>query len=136
MTYFNELEGRVIKAVYMDEDNLQFDTDAGLVSYTVEGDCCSHSFFYDFYGVEKLVGSKVIRVEDVPLDPTDLKAKNDSYEEIKVYGYRIVFEGEYGEQSAVFSFRNSSNGYYGGWAEKVDKNSVIARKITNDVMGM
>lgn len=112
----NRLVGKTVKAIYMDEQNLTFETDEGDIAFGVEGDCCSTSVFYDFYGVKKLLeNGKIIKVDSVELtvdDKEDKKACNDS---IEVYGFAIVTENEtFGEQTSVFSFRNYSNGYYGG----------------------
>jgi hypothetical protein len=54
-----------------------------------------------------------------------------------VYGYSITLEPKendyYGERTAVFSFRNESNGYYGGWIEKTEDREVLP-EITEDVL--
>jgi len=120
------LVNRYITAIYMSDDRLTFDTDQGPISFEVEGDCCSHSYFFDFYGVENLLSNgRVVRTEAVDLQPSDPGYHNpdidDDYDVIKVYGYRLTTEHpEFGEVSSVFSFRNSSNGYYGGWMEYVE----------------
>lgn len=114
-----KLVGRTIKKICMNEEYLVFYTDEGEFAYTVEGDCCSSSYFHDFYGVTNLLDKEVVEVGTVSLaTPDQLTA--DEWEEIAVYGFKIVFNGSYGEQTAVFSFRNSSNGYYGGMMYPVD----------------
>lgn len=130
---FKELVGKTIKKIYMEEDYLKFETDDGVFAYTVVGDCCSHSYFHDFYGVSDLLGKKVIDVDSVALTTGDEIAYSNHGGEISVYGYRITYEGSWGDQSAVFSFRNSSNGYYGGWAETTDPD-VVVKEITSDTV--
>lgn len=118
------LVGATVRAIHISEDYLTFDTDRGLVTYTVEGDCCSHSYFFDFYGVEHLLkNGAVTAFESVGLSPGDVgyhaptwTVPEDAYDEVVVYGFRLTTEHPgFGSVTSVFSFRNSSNGYYGGW---------------------
>jgi hypothetical protein len=142
------LVGKKIEKIYMDEDSLTFVTDDGTFGFKVEGDCCSSSYFYDFYGVKNLLeNGKVTEVKEVELHPTDIeksgestgesgvqKDKKNSDASIKVYGYQITTTSEkYGDVTSVFSFRNYNNGYYGGWMEEGTPN-LNAPEITEDVI--
>lgn len=132
------LVGRTIKRIYMNEDYLKFETNLGNIVFTVSGDCCSHSYFHDFIGVNKLLrGTPVVSVESIDLKTTDSKVpvnRNDD-DEIKCYGYEIVTEDpQFGEVTSVFSFRNSSNGYYGGSLESALDDTVVEPEITDDVL--
>ena len=127
-------------------------TEDKTLEFSVTGDCCSHSYFYDFIGIKNLLNNgKIIKAEAVLLNAEDAilfkqgilecqihndnpkllralkvqqtliemgkeKTKQDTSEEsIQVYGYRLItVSPNWGEVSSVFSFRNSSNGYYGG----------------------
>lgn len=125
------LIGQRVSAVYFSEDLLTFVNDVGhTLSFQVEGDCCSHSYFADFVGLDKLLGNKVIEVGEIELTDDDKallahygvkhEIPWEDYEDIKVYGYKIVTEHpQWGPVTSVFSFRNSSNGYYGGWMTNV-----------------
>lgn len=129
------LVGKKITRIFMDEDTLTFHTTesthgpdsivlacadpahtrAEVVQFQVDGDCCSYSYFYDFYGVRKLLDNgPVVSVRDIPLaDPDDADSREG--EVVAAYGFEIVTtHPAWGEQTAVFSFRNDSNGYYGG----------------------
>lgn len=115
--------GKTIKAIFLDEQYLTFETEDGdVITYSVDGDCCSHSVWYDFFGVESLIGKKVTGVKDVELTQDDWLLrrlagydKKNYQESISIYGIQIDFEGvRWGDQTAVVSFRNYSNGYYGG----------------------
>lgn len=133
-----QLVGRIIEKIFMNEDNLKFETDLGTFVFGVEGDCCSSSYFHDFIGVKKLLaGNPVVSVKEIELDQDDSKVKvnrNDS-EEIAYYGYEIVTEDpQFGEVTSVFSFRNSSNGYYGGWMNIVSEDTVVKPQIKDDVL--
>lgn len=112
----HELIGHKIVRVDLSEDFLDFFTDTDLrIRYSVEGDCCSFSYFHDIVGVEKLYANgPVTEVNRISLEPDEIV--HDDYDVIQCYGYEIVTESpKWGPQTTVFSFRNSSNGYYGGW---------------------
>lgn len=129
----------------MNDEYLIFETDRGATAYTVEGDCCSRSYFHDFIGVKKLLeNGPVIEASEVKDDslPTELagpeEQDGDRYEDeyIQVYGYRLVTEHPlFGEQTSVFAFRNASNGYYGGWMFDAEVPADEIPEILDDVLG-
>lgn len=138
MKDLNELVGKVIKKIFINQDYLKFETDQDELIYCVQGDCCSSSYFHDFFGIKNLLGKKVTEVKEVELMPGDvlMQNNNNSRESIQVYGYQIFIESEdFGTTTAVFSFRNSSNGYYGGWIDKIDSlpNSETLKELTEDI---
>lgn len=146
MHSLNELVGKKIIRVFMNEEYLRFDTNNGSFTFTVHGDCCSHSVFYDFVGIKKLLhGGPVVATKEIELHPDDiedlkdddwypLKDRKKKAEDIKVYGYSITTEHpEFGEVTSVFSFRNYSNGYYGGWMEDA-VNIEVHPEILDDVI--
>ena len=119
-TELKNLIGKTINKIFISQEHLKFETDMGDYVYEVEGDCCSHSYFYDFYGVKNILGKKVKDVSSVDLLTGDVFVTDQEGDEIKVYGYQIFIEDEsWGEMTGVFSFRNSSNGYYGGEIKQV-----------------
>lgn len=111
------LIGKVVTGILMDEDTLTFETNEGYVVYWVEEECCSVSYFFDFYGVERLIGSEVVNFEEVELSKGDVGYHEETWMSgDDVYGYRITtIHPLFGEVSSVLSFRNANNGYYGGW---------------------
>lgn len=118
------LKGLRVLEIYMSESYLTLITDQGPRSFYVEGDCCSCSEFYDFYGVEFLLGSEIVEFEQVGLSPGDEgyrpstweTADEEEYLVTEVYGYRFTtIHPTFGPVSSVVSFRNTSNGYYGGY---------------------
>ncbi len=142
----DELIGKKIVEIRMNEDLLIFKfSDETMAAFETGADCCSQSVFYDFYGVKKLLeNGPVISVGELPKRLRDAEARfdeiisdNKGYQEsIESYGYEIVTEHpEFGPQTSVFSFRNYSNGYYGGWMNHhsgdLDIQSVTV--ITDDV---
>lgn len=146
---YDALIGARIMAIYMGEEQLIFDTDRGLVGYCVEGECCSSSYFHDFYGVKHLLARELVTgFEAIDLAPGDpgYRAETwergvgtvDAYDEVKVYGYRLTTTSvAFGPVSAVVSFRNSSNGYYGGDMYRISSPAIgpHVKLITKDVTG-
>jgi len=77
------------------------------------GDCCSESWFADIHVSPGAFGSSLERVEWIELaDPTPNDGRSRQ-EEDRAYGFRLVTQA--GQVEVIF--RNSSNGYYGGWVE-------------------
>lgn len=142
--------GKTITGILFGENYLTLETKEGDIFLGVEGDCCSRSYFFDFYGVENLLRSKVIRFEPVSLSPGDVgyheatydvsEVEDDYYGNyVQVYGYRFITEHPlFGELTSVLSFRNESNGYYGGWMLLVPEtavNKLLQERLTTDKIG-
>lgn len=124
-TELKNLVGKKVLEIWANSEFMKFVTDQGNYMYQVTGDCCSSSFFYDFYGVENLLNRVVENVESIELLPSDVVASNNSgYVDLtQVYGYKITTtlpEDSWGGVTSVFSFRNISNGYYGGSIDQVE----------------
>ena len=137
--YEQKLVGKKVLRIYMNEDFLKFETDNGNVVFWVDGDCCSSSVFYDFYGVKKLLNNgSITEVKEVELTTDDKKLnrldKENSDDSIACYGFQITTEDkELGLVTSVFSFRNYSNGYYGGSLEEASDDKIVLPEITDDV---
>jgi hypothetical protein len=83
-----------------------------IIRWAATGDCCSESWFADVAGVDALIDREVTAVEEIPLpDWVNVDDGRGRQEEDKAYGYRITTTHGYCD----VVFRNSSNGYYGGW---------------------
>lgn len=132
-----DLVGRIVEKIFMSSDYLRFDTNGGTFVYAVEGDCCSRSYFYDFHGVKKLLaGNPVLSADAIQLDePTDEDARNGDV--VVAYGFEIVSDDpKLGEVTSVFSFRNDSNGYYGGWMFYTGERPENLKELTDDELGI
>jgi hypothetical protein len=82
--------------------------DGSAASYKTEGDCCSHSWVEHLEAPNDLVGAVIIDVKEDPILNED---DPDNHDYIQVYHTRFVTNrGE-----IVLEYRNSSNGYYGGY---------------------
>ena len=152
-----KLTGRTITAIWISEDRVTFATDAGELTWRAEGDCCSTSYLYSIEGVDRLLaGHPVVAVHSIELQPGDTgyhdpDCARDSWREpacgvdhdvLQVYGYRFTTEDpKWGPVSSVLSFRNDSNGYYGGWLEftegrRADQRQIAADWIADDAAGV
>lgn len=127
-----DLVGYTVKRIFMNENALKFETDKGSYVFTVEGDCCSSSYFYDFTGADKLLNHEIKKVEEVELGTGG--KHEEGHDILECYGYRFITEDpQFGEVSSVMSFRNDSNGYYGGYITGGNKsNEEVLPEITND----
>lgn len=127
-----DLEGKIVKRIFISEKYLKFETDQGIIFYRVSGECCSFSYFYNFEGVKRLLsGNPILKVESVAMDDIGETSRADL---VQWYGFRFITEDkEFGEVSSVMSFRNESNGYYGGDIEKCEiVDDVELEEITED----
>lgn len=111
--------GLTIKDFWIDQsDNSQFGFEfvgAPDKRFYLEGDCCSTSWFSDMRGLVALRGHTVLSVEHYRGDdPEDGRGNQDSDE---VYQYLVHTTGG----TAELTWRNSSNGYYGGWLCEVEQ---------------
>lgn len=133
-----DLTEAIIQKISISHEYLRFDTaNKGTFVYTVEGDCCSESYFYDFHGVKKLLaGNPVSSARSIELDdPTDEDSRNGDV--VIAYGFEIVTDDpKFGEVTSVFSFRNNSNGYYGGWMRYTTERPDALKQITDDELGL
>jgi hypothetical protein len=119
-----ELVGKTIQSVLVnaDESRLRFVCDDGPLTFEVEGECCSNSWFADLIGYQALVGHRVADVHDVELTegktpPLDVPSSDSLTANGRtrqgydlLYGYVITTDAG----RCTVAFRNSSNGYYGG----------------------
>lgn len=128
------LAGKTVAEIHANTGRLVLVTDDGSFGYRVVGECCSTSYFYDFIGVEKLLAGPVVSVDYIELG----EIKDASWDVTEAYGFKFVtLHPLFGEVTSALSFRNDSNGYYGGWMEAVDDVSLDGLyRITSDVLDL
>ena len=78
--------------------------------FETEGDCCSTSWFEEIFNIDALIGGKVQAVEDIP----DMPEAPNPLKEDQLYGIKVTTS----KGTAKIVFRNSSNGYYGGYIQE------------------
>lgn len=107
---FDELVGKTVQSVRLSPDKEYFflvTEDAREYQYRVEGDCCSSSWIEHLSTPPQVEGAVITEVrdeggEDVP---------SDEHECLTVY--QTHFRTNRGD--ITLEYRNSSNGYYGGF---------------------
>lgn len=118
MKGIGELLGVNVKRVEVDTDGqhyLRFVPQWGEpITFVAEGDCCSESWFADVLGVGALFGEEITGVQILEMPDVDQADPRNRQESTDAYGFRLTtVKGQ-----TTIAFRNSSNGYYGGWIER------------------
>lgn len=114
---FNGIGDKPIKLVSLNEDKTIFTitfNDDSTAQWKVEGDCCSQSWIEHLELPNDYIGEKIIAVFD---DVMDRKDDDENYECLQVY--KTTFRTHKGD--ITLEYRNSSNGYYGGYLVRVDE---------------
>ena len=112
MRDIKEFIGKTITKVDFDGD-IKFTLDDGsIITGSCAADCCSNTWIEDLINPEMAVGT-VLRANNLEL-PNQFcgPTRTDNYEEVMAY-YGFFIETAAGR--CVIAYRNSSNGYYGGW---------------------
>ncbi len=110
---FTNIIGRKLKAASLDSDKssiLFIFQDGFERRFGVEGECCSSSWIEHLEMPNDIDGAVLIAVNNGASITQDHNEHDDG-EDIKVYN--TSFRTDRGE--IVLEYRNSSNGYYGGY---------------------
>lgn len=122
MSYFGDISknliGRALERVSLDEPK----TDLALIfkdgsrqEFDVEGDCCSRSWIEHLELPGDVDGAVITGVEDSAPVTQDHDQHDEDYGGDCINVYNTVFHTDRGD--IVVEYRNSSNGYYGGWLQ-------------------
>lgn len=105
--------GETILAVRHDPENdtLVFYGRDTIYEYSTEGDCCSQSWIEHLTVPPDIVGAKVTGITSPELPPHEELPPDSDDDHIQVY--HTAWQTTKGE--VIAEYRNSSNGYYGGW---------------------
>ena len=111
------LIGRKVNKVFVngDQNVLVLDTDKGLIGWQTIGDCCSETWFADILGLHSWIGHVIVDTDELETqhDVEDGRSRQDIDD---VYGFQLkTMKG-----TTDIIYRNSSNGYYGGWMSGID----------------
>ena len=112
-SFFNPypLKDKKLQTVATEDDGarLVFTFDDGRrLSYSAEGDCCSHSWIEHLTVPPDIAGTEVTGYAE-----QDMGEFEKDYDTIRVY--QTSFATPKGE--IIVEYRNASNGYYGGWLQ-------------------
>lgn len=116
------LIGKAIGTVGLSEDGSEFQItfqDGSVKSYAVEGDCCSRSWIEHLEAPHDLAGAVLLGIEDSDSITSDHDAHDEENGGDSIQVYNTRFRTSKGD--IVLEFRNSSNGYYGGWLTEVSR---------------
>jgi hypothetical protein len=107
---------------------LYIETAAEIFEITTCSDCCSETWFADIIGVDNLLCEDTIGIEilDLP-DPKDDRTRQD-YD----LAYGFVLKTKKG--NCEFIYRNSSNGYYGGDIDNVNRIETLPADVS-EILG-
>lgn len=132
-----ELVGQTIVSVEIDPSHcyLRFKTEnRDILIYETEGDCCSSSWIEHVENADQLVGAKVEGVQNVDMSHKN-EDNSDKYECLQVYGVKILLKDR---PTFFLEYRNSSNGYYGGYItgplepKYLPKKGLVFNPLTED----
>lgn len=108
----NVLVGKRIKEIYLANDNqaIKFvlNNEKEIVA-RADDDCCSYTWIENIDGIEQILNSPIVSVEDIEL-PERESIKHPDSDVVAYYGLKIISEKGF----ATIDYRNDSNGYYGG----------------------
>jgi hypothetical protein len=100
-------------AVSVDKEFLAFTfQDGSTAVFSAEGDCCSHSWIEHLTVPDDVAGCVIEAIED-----SDSSRDDDDPEHDCLQVYHTKFRTRAGD--IVVEYRNSSNGYYGGYLSRV-----------------
>lgn len=130
---FDILEGKIVAKVFVsaNQDTLYAETDSGTYAFETYGDCCSETWFADITGLHNLLGNRITATREIEMpNDGDIDDGRSRQEYDRIYGFRVETKEGYTD----IIFRNSSNGYYGGWIEEAKSVNVKEnlREITED----
>lgn len=91
-------------------------TDGEKFHYDAFGDCCSSSWIESIEDIDNLIGETVISVDAKHIR----RGEEGTYECLEVMNYDINTS----KGACTIDFRNASNGYYGGYLEFIESQSI------------
>lgn len=110
---FASLVGLQVVSVWHNDQRgeLFIETPGRWFQYIAEGDCCSISWWYRFKGLAALIGHTVRAIAEGSLEGVDVEDGLCQQQYDGAYEYLLLTEAG----ACGVCFRNSSNGYYGGF---------------------
>ncbi len=113
---FENMKGRKLRSVDVEagQRKVMFEfQDGGKTLYEVAGDCCSYSWIEHLEAPKDINGATVLGAEDGGPITQDHPDHDDDHRDATIAVYNTYFHTDKGD--IVLEYRNSSNGYYGGY---------------------
>ncbi len=122
------LIGKTIKSVFLSKDKRyilfrytedsdeKIDAIKGFLTFEAVGDCCSESWIENIEDVDNMMNCRVLSVE-LKMISKWLPGTKQDFD--KVYGCTVTGKKSGKPVQFFIEMRNSSNGFHGGWFEKV-----------------
>lgn len=113
---FDNMRGRSLRRVSLSRDKtkITFEFEDGFKrSFGVSGDCCSDSWIEHLEQPKDVSGAIVVEVVHADIDAFDKKDEETGLFSEYIQVYNTTFHTTRGD--IVLEFRNSSNGFYGGY---------------------
>lgn len=103
------LVGKTLSKVELASDKkaIRFTVDGEQVIAKCDGDCCSDTWIEAIEMPAAGVPAKILSVGELKLPPN----KDNDGELVQFYGFKLLTD----KGDLVLDYRNSSNGYYGGY---------------------
>jgi uncharacterized protein (TIGR02996 family) len=96
------------------QDYLELIMEDGSKEYIAAyGDCCSDSWFYRIDNPQNIIGSPIIAFLEATIEDINIEDGLGRQDEDKAYAISIMTM----KGICRIVYRNSSNGYYGGWVQ-------------------
>lgn len=113
---FSNMLGRPLATVSLSSDKSEVTfrfQDGGSRSFAAHGDCCSQSWIEHLETPTDVSGATLMSVEDSAPVTQDHPDHDGDHRDNRIEVYNTVFRTTAGD--VVLEYRNSSNGYYGGY---------------------
>jgi hypothetical protein len=109
---FENLEGKKILSIEVNEQLLRFNLPHSAVCYEAYGDCCSSSYIESIDNPEIFNDAIFLGAESVSGETKEVSGCE--YHKWTFYKFKTS------KGMATLSFRNESNGYYNGYLELIE----------------
>lgn len=94
------------------------------IIWEAEGDCCSETWFAEINNIDALLGRKILRIRELDMEkeltPEVYKERVNDGQTRQEYDHLYGIELQTDGGSTLITFRNSSNGYYGGGYNEIN----------------
>lgn len=120
--------GKRISSLEIADSAICFVSDGARLNYELCADCCSVTWLHRVINVAALIGQTVTAIVEISTDAVDVNDGLCRQDYDTAYG--IGIRTDLGVCQVLY--RNSSNGYYGGWIERSKEPNVDTTPITQD----